>query len=99
MYSSPGDKSDRIQLCHFVKNQYWNTVVSGVYPGVTIVITPGSNPTTGFTWPAIAQVINQDILKYTDHKFIHPGQTGVVGATGQDTWTFKAIWKGTKKYV
>ena len=75
MYSSPEDKSDRIQLCHFVKNQYWNNLVSGVYLSATIVITLGSNTTTGFTRPEIAQVSNQDLLKQTDHKYIPPDQT------------------------
>ena len=63
--------------------------------GDTIIVTLGSNPTTGFTWPDIAQISNQDIVKQTDHKFVSPGQTAVPGASGKDVWTFKALKTGT----
>jgi predicted secreted protein len=80
---------------HFVAEQYWNTSLSGVYVSATVRITLGSNPTTGFAWPEIAQINDQDILKQTNHEFLSSNQPGVLGASGKDTWTFKAIRKGT----
>ena len=52
-----------------------------------------SNPTTGFQWSE-AQVSDQTVLKQTDHSFVPPGETGIVGAAGQDVWTFKALKEG-----
>jgi len=49
-----------------------------------VVVTLGSNPTTGIEWPDMAQIGNKEILQ----------QTGVVGASGKDVWTFKALKKG-----
>ncbi|UCC16991.1 MAG: protease inhibitor I42 family protein [Dehalococcoidales bacterium] len=63
--------------------------------GDTITVTLGSNPTTGFTWPDIAQISNQDIVKQTDHKFISPEKTAVPDSSGKDMWTFKAKKTGT----
>jgi inhibitor of cysteine peptidase len=60
-----------------------------------VVVILGSNPTTGFSWPDIAQISDSGVLKQTEHQFIPPGQTGVVGASGKDTWSFKAIKNGT----
>jgi len=62
--------------------------------GDTIVVTLGSNPTTGFTWPDIAQIGNKEILKQVDHTFIPPENTGIVGSSGKDVWIFKAQKKG-----
>lgn len=78
----------------FIKDKHFNWVVN-TDVGYTVVVTLGSNPTTGFKWPDIAQISNSDILKQTDHKFVPPGQAGVVGASGKDTWHFEAVKKGT----
>ena len=77
----------------FVAEQYWNTSVSSVYVGATLEISLGSNPTAGFAWPEIAQISDQDVLKQTGHK--SPNPTEAVGAPGKNTWTFKAVRKGT----
>ena len=78
----------------FTEDQHFNWVANAEI-GYTIMVTLGSNPTTGFTWPDIAQISNQEIVKQTDHKFVSPDQTAVPGASGKDMWTFKALKTGT----
>ena len=63
--------------------------------GDTVRVILCSNPATGFKWPEIARIGNQDILKQTDHQSVSPEETGVVGASGKDVWTFKVLKKGT----
>jgi inhibitor of cysteine peptidase len=63
--------------------------------GDTIVVTLGSNPTTGFEWSGAAQISNLEILKQVDHKFAPAEQTGALGTSGKDVWTFKTLKVGT----
>ncbi len=77
------------------RGQHLNFMTDSAIVGDTLVITLGSNPTTGFIWPDIAQISNQDILKQTDHKFISSSQTEGVGASDKDIWTFKVTKAGT----
>ncbi|MDD5703250.1 MAG: protease inhibitor I42 family protein, partial [Dehalococcoidales bacterium] len=79
----------------FVTEHHWNASVSGVRVGDTLVINLDSDPATGFAWPEIAQISDQDILKQTDHKFVSSNQTESSGNSSKDTWTFKATKKGT----
>jgi hypothetical protein len=58
----------------------WAAIIS---VGDNIIVTPGSNPTTGFKRSEIVQIQNQDILKQIGHKTINPEQTGIVGAAGK----------------
>jgi len=78
----------------FIQDKHFDWVANVDY-GDTVVITIGSNPTTGFTWPDIAQIGDQDILKQISHEFTPSQQTGAVGSSGKDTWTFKTLKKGT----
>ena len=61
----------------------------------SILVTLISNPATGFTWPDVAQIHNEDILTQTDHKHVQPGQAGAAGAAGKEAWAFRALRKGT----
>ena len=78
----------------FLEDQHF-TWAANADIGDTIMVTLGSNPATGFTWPDIAQISNHEIVKQTDHNFVSPGQTAVLGASGNDVWTFKALKTGT----
>jgi len=69
--------------------------IASAHIGDTVIVTLGSNPTTGFRWSDTAQVQNKDILKQIDHKCVEPAQTGVIGASGKEVWTFKALKEGT----
>ncbi|MQY55866.1 MAG: hypothetical protein GH152_01340 [Dehalococcoidia bacterium] len=61
----------------------------------SFTVTLCSNPSTGFQWSETAQISDQTVLQLVDHKFVPPEKTGVEGAPGQETWTFKALEKGT----
>jgi inhibitor of cysteine peptidase len=88
--------SVEISFEDLAKDKHLNRVAN-VHVGDTIILTLGSNPTTGFTWPDIVKISNEEILKQTDHKFIRLRQLQNIGASGKDIWTFKANKKGTTK--
>jgi len=62
--------------------------------GSTITVTLCSNPTTGFQWGEQAQIGNTQVLKQTSHKMVGPANTGMVGAPGNEVWTFQALEAG-----
>jgi inhibitor of cysteine peptidase len=62
--------------------------------GDTLVLKLGSNVTTGFAWNEEAEISDTSVLKQTGHEYISP-ETDLVGAAGQEVWTFKALKKGT----
>ena len=63
------------------------------YPG-SLVVTLGSNPTTGFQWDANPGISDATVLSQYDHNFVVPTST-LVGAPGKDVWTFKPMKTGT----
>ncbi len=66
-----------------------------VTPGSTITVTLWSNQTTGFKWSEEATIADQSIIQQIEHKYIPPEDEGLVGASGKEVWTFKALKKGT----
>lgn len=60
----------------------------------TITVTLCSNATTGFEWTESATISDRVVVGQTDHEFTPPSGD-VVGAAGEETWTFKALQKGT----
>ena len=66
-----------------------------VATGDSFTVTLCSNPTTGFIWSESAQISDQTVLQQTDHKFVAPEEAeAIMGAAGQEVWTFKALKKG-----
>ena len=63
--------------------------------GGVITVTLGSNPTTGFSWGETAKIANPAVLEQTSSQFVAPEGKGIVGAPGNQVWTFKALQKGT----
>ena len=61
----------------------------------SLTVTLCSNPSTGFRWVESAQISDQTVLQQTDHRFVSPGDQELIGAPGQQVWTFKALKKGT----
>ena len=62
--------------------------------GDLLVITLGSNPTTGFGWQLSG--IDEDLLALVESRY-EPGENaeqGMVGAAGNEVWTFKALTTG-----
>lgn len=63
-----------------------------------LVVTLGSNPTTGFSWGAKPVVKGESVLKQTGHKSIGPAKA-IPGAGGSQQWTFEATGSGTTTLV
>ena len=82
----------------FVKSQHINKEVA-VAVGDSFTVALCSNPSTGFQWSESAQIGEQTILQQTDHQVVPPEAKGnkspAPGAAGKETWTFKALEKGT----
>jgi len=62
--------------------------------GSSFTVTLWSNQTTGFKWSDLAMIGDQTIVQQTDHKYVAPEDKGVVGAAGNEVWTFKAVKAG-----
>jgi inhibitor of cysteine peptidase len=93
---SPASQQASIEVScdDFYQNNHITKEVQ-VASGNSFTVTLCSNPTTGFQWSETAQISDQTVLQQIDHKFVSAEETGVVGAPGQEVWTFKALKKGT----
>ena len=64
--------------------------------GGSLTVTLESNATTGFQWSELADIFDQTVLEQVDHQFVSPSEdTEMVGAPGEEVWTFKALKKGS----
>ena len=65
--------------------------------GGSLTVTLESNQTTGFQWE-LTTISDQAVLEKVDQKYVAPEATQngapVVGAPGEEVWTFKALQKG-----
>jgi inhibitor of cysteine peptidase len=66
-----------------------------IVQGGTLTLVLASNASTGFSWNEQAQIADKKVLEQTGHQNVAPTNTSVVGAAGQEKWTFKALAKGT----
>ena len=85
----------------FLREKHITRQIEITNPGA-LVVTLGSNPTTGFSWNEDAIIDNGDVLTQiehkvlaqTDHESIPPEETGTVGAGGKQVWVFNAVKSG-----
>jgi len=70
------------------------------YAGTDFQVTLASNPTTGFTW-SITTPPDNKVVTEKGSTFIAPptGSNAVVGAGGQEVWTFHAVAPGNTTMV
>jgi inhibitor of cysteine peptidase len=61
--------------------------------GESLVVTLASNATTGYSWSVIG-ISDDSVLQKSGNQYTAP-QTTLLGAGGQEVWTFKALKKGT----
>jgi len=70
------------------------------YPG-SLIVSLGSNPTTGFSWEedaAIAMLLKGEmVLEQVSHEYVEPqeGDEPIMGAPGKDVWVFDTKATGT----
>jgi inhibitor of cysteine peptidase len=62
-------------------------------PGDSLVVTLDSNPSTGFSW-SISGITDEVVIGEVSNEF-NGADTGMMGAGGQEVWTFEAVDKGT----
>jgi inhibitor of cysteine peptidase len=92
--STPKDANVEVSIDEFeAENDIIKEVEVGV--GGVLTVTLGSNATTGFSWSEDAVVGDAAVLKQTGHEYLEPGKEGVVGAAGNEVWTFDALKKGS----
>jgi inhibitor of cysteine peptidase len=60
--------------------------------GQELTVTLASNPTTGYHWE-LSVPLDEAIVKLVASEY-KPPQTTLVGARGQEIWTFRAIGRG-----
>lgn len=61
--------------------------------GDSLIVTLDSNPSTGFAW-SISAITDEDVIDDINNEF-KGADTGMMGAGGQEVWTFEASDKGT----
>jgi len=91
----PAGYSDvSIPIAAFQDQPHIDVVMSTVLGG-ELTITLGSNPTTGYQWLEDAEIGDESIIQQTSHIFTGPGIEEPPGTPGEETWTFKALERGT----
>ena len=92
---TPSGKQDNISLTYddFTQNKSQTRTIEA-NTGDKIVITLPSNGTTGFQW-ALAGISDKTVVvQEGKSQYLTPKST-LVGAGGQEVWTFKALKTGT----
>jgi inhibitor of cysteine peptidase len=60
-----------------------------------LTVTLDSNSaSTGYQWNTNANISDRTVLRQTDNEYYPPTSSSVVGAPGQEVWTFKALKAG-----
>jgi len=90
-----GTKSITTEITYdeFLAQPHVTKTMELTYPG-SLVVTLGSNPTTGFQWGANPAISDPAVMSQYEHNFVAATSTAI-GAPGKDVWTFKPIKTGT----
>ena len=83
-----------IPIGEFQNRQHIDVVMHAMVGG-ELTVTLGSNPTTGYQWSEDAVIYDESIIKQISHAFVAPGIDEPPGTPGEETWTFKALKRGT----
>jgi inhibitor of cysteine peptidase len=62
--------------------------------GGSLTVTLESNASTGFQWELVS-ISDETVLEKVANTYEAPEDTGMVGAPGNEIWTFDALKKGT----
>ena len=96
--STATEKSVEVSCNDFGTQPHRNKQIN-VAAGNTFTVALCSNPSTGFHWSESAQISDQTIVQQTSHKFVPLETPDIVGASGKEVWTFKALHKGTNTII
>jgi len=78
----------------------FDKAVATMAVGDSLTLILESNPSTGYQWNEQAAIIGASSIgaevEQTEHKYVAPDSKDnmLVGASGQEQWTFKALNKG-----
>jgi inhibitor of cysteine peptidase len=89
-------KTIEISIDDFTAQNHISRDVELIRPG-SLIVSLGSNPTTGFQWGE-AEISAPKVIEQQSHNFVEPqssGKEAVVGAPGKDVWVFDSLEAGT----
>jgi len=66
-------------------------------PGRKIIITLGSNPTTGFSWQ-LKNISDKQAIEFLNSEYI-PSSENLISAGGRERWTFGALKPGRAEII
>lgn len=92
---NPGQKGATIEVTidEFTSNKNITKSVELTPPG-SLIVTLGSNKTTGYQWGENAVNSNPVVIEQESHTYVAPTSTGVVGAAGKEVWVFNSLKAG-----
>jgi predicted secreted protein len=89
-------KTIDISIDEFTAQNHLTRDVELIRPG-SLIVSLGSNPTTGFQWGE-AEISAPAVVAQQSHNFVEPQSSNnesVVGAPGKDVWVFDSKEAGT----
>jgi len=81
----------------FMNTPHITREIEITFPG-SLVVSLCANPTTGFAWEEV-KIGDDSVIYQTEHNFVSPEATGVVGASGKDMWSFNPSSSGTSTLI
>jgi inhibitor of cysteine peptidase len=69
------------------------TQTVSVKTGEQFTVSLESNPTTGYSWQ-LAKLVDEKVVQFVSSKYERTGKKGLVGAGGQEHWTFRSTGTG-----
>jgi inhibitor of cysteine peptidase len=70
--------------------------IVNVFAGKSFQVEIKSNPTTGYQWQ-LAKPVDKNFVEFESSVFIPPKNNNIMGASGKEIWTFKAVKSGETK--
>jgi len=85
-----------IPIEEFPNHQHIEVVMHAVV-GEELVVTLGSNPTTGFQWSELAEISDETVIRQVSHMYVGKEYETPPppGTSGEEVWTFEALKEGT----
>ena len=92
-FGTPADITSKFTCDDFTEHSHLTWDVSGVETGGKIKAVLCANPTTGFQWQ-LAEIGDTAIIEKAGSAEYKVPEEGLMGAAGEETWTFEALKSG-----